>query len=351
MLNLSRLLALILCFGLLSACQSASERLSSLEVPSLSLPDLSLTRDTPAPVVNAPLRVNTRDIPVSRRLTVAEGQTIYAIATIYGVSPDYLIRLNDLQPPFSLRAGQSLRIEPSRFHEVQLGDSLFSIAQRYAVSQYQLAELNGLSAPYELVQGQRLNIPASHDFSILDAATPRNASAVKPAEKLPENNNTENNNLGNEGSNAGTSLSQAGKPAEPRKNFVAPKLASTSGFNWPVQGQVSSEFGPAARGVHNDGIDILAEAGTPVSVIAPGTVAYVGEGLRGFGTLVLVKHDGGYISAYAHLASASVAEGDVLSRAARIGAVGQTGSASQPMLHFEVRKGRTPIDPRSIIGS
>jgi len=103
--------------------------------------------------------------------------------------------------------------------------------------------------------------------------------------------------------------------------------------------------------VHNDGIDILAAAGTPVSVIAPGTVAYVGEGLRGFGTLVLVKHDGGYISAYAHLASASVAEGDVLSRAARIGAVGQTGSASQPMLHFEVRKGRTPIDPRSIIGS
>ncbi|MGC6411621.1 MAG: LysM peptidoglycan-binding domain-containing protein [Candidatus Puniceispirillaceae bacterium] len=350
MLNSLRLLALIACLGLLSACESASERLSSIDVPSLSLPDLSLTRETPAPVVNAPLRVNTRTIPVSRQITVSQGETIYAIATIYGVSPDYLIRLNDLQPPFALSAGQTLRIEPARFHEVQLGDSLFSIAQRYAVSQYQLAELNGLSAPYELVQGQRLNIPASHDFTILDAAMPRNAGAVKPAERLAETQNqqTQNQQTNN---TANASLSQAGKPSAPRKNFVAPKLTSNSAFSWPVEGQVSNEFGPAARGVHNDGIDILAAAGTPVSVIAPGTVAYVGEGLRGFGTLVLVKHDGGYISAYAHLASASVAEGDVLSRAARIGAVGQTGSASQPMLHFEVRKGRTPIDPRSIIGS
>ena len=350
MLHSLRLLALIVCLGLLSACDSASERLSSIDVPSLSLPDLSLTRETPAPVVNAPLRVNTRPIPVSRQITVSQGETIYAIATIYGVSPDYLIRLNDLQPPFALRAGQTLRIEPARFHEVQLGDSLFSIAQRYAVSQYQLAELNGLSAPYELVQGQRLNIPASHDFTILDAAMPRNAGAVKPAERLAETQNQQTQNQ-QANATANASLSQAGKPSAPRKNFVAPKLTSNSAFSWPVEGQVSNEFGPAARGVHNDGIDILAEAGTPVSVIAPGTVAYVGEGLRGFGTLVLVKHDGGYISAYAHLASASVAEGDVLSRAARIGAVGQTGSASQPMLHFEVRKGRTPIDPRSIIGS
>ena len=88
-----------------------------------------------------------------------------------------------------------------------------------------------------------------------------------------------------------------------------------------------------------------------MSTAAPGTVAYIGENLKSFGTLVLVKHDGGYITAYAHLDSVSVAEGDVVSSGQVLGQVGQTGRVTSPQLHFEVRLSRQPINPHDIIKS
>ena len=82
---------------------------------------------------------------------------------------------------------------------------------------------------------------------------------------------------------------------------------------------------------------------------APGTVAFVGTGLKSFGNLVLVKHEGGYITAYAHLSDILVKEGDVLTVGTNIGQVGMTGRVDSPQLHFEVRQSRTPINPRDII--
>lgn len=319
-------LMLLAAVFLLAACEGG--------VPKLKTPNLSLSRATPAPLETAPLREGREAIPPSGEVEVRAGDTLFALATRYQVTPDSIIQANDLVAPFQLTKGQRLQIQPARIHVVRPAESLFSLSQRYAVSQYQLAQLNGLSEPYELVAGQRLQLPDSHDFSVLEAASPRTVLLARPARP-------------------GEAARPAPQPkqAQPRKSFVAPKMQASDGFDWPVAGEILADFGPAERGVHNDGIDIAATEGTPVATAAPGTVAYVGTGLKSFGTLVLVKHDGGYITAYAHLGSVAVTEGQVLNAGQMIGQIGMTGRARQPSLHFEIRQGRTPVNPRDVIES
>ena len=286
-------------------------------------PNLSLTRATPAPVTVAPLRQAAEPVPANGMINVRSGDSLYDLAARYQVTPQSIIQENNLFAPFALRTGQSLKITPPRTHIVRSGDSVNLISQRYAVSPYQLAQLNNLDAPFELIIGQRLQLPMSLDFSILDTGVPDGASPSVAA-SVP------------------TQLSQS------RKKFVAPKLGAGR-FKWPVEGEIITEFGPSARGVHNDGVNIAAEMGAPVTVSATGTVAFVGDNIKNFGKLVLVKHDGGIITAYAHLAGISVREGDILDAGDSIGKVGTTGRVDRPQLHFEIRKSRQPIDPNSLI--
>jgi murein DD-endopeptidase MepM/ murein hydrolase activator NlpD len=284
-------------------------------------PNLSLTRATTAPVTVAPLRQAVEAVPANGVINVRAGDSLYDIAARYQVTPQSIIQENNLVAPFTLRTGQSLKITPPRTHIVRFGDSVNLISQRYAVSPYQLAQLNNLDAPFELTVGQRLQLPMSLDFSVLDSGVPDGTS---PA------------------------VAVSTQPSQPRKKFVAPKLGA-GGFSWPVEGEIITEFGPSARGVHNDGVNIAADMGAPVTVSANGTVAFVGDNIKNFGKLVLVKHDGGIITAYAHLDSISVSEGDVLAAGESIGNVGATGRVDRPQLHFEIRKSRQPIDPRSLI--
>ncbi|MEK9850370.1 MAG: M23 family metallopeptidase, partial [Candidatus Puniceispirillum sp.] len=106
---------------------------------------------------------------------------------------------------------------------------------------------------------------------------------------------------------------------------------------------------PSARGVHNDGVNIAAKAGTVVGAAAKGTVAFVGDNIKSFGRLVLIKHDGGIITAYAHLGQVTVREGDIVTAGQPLGTVGSSGRVTTPQLHFEIRKTRQPIDPRRMI--
>lgn len=118
---------------------------------------------------------------------------------------------------------------------------------------------------------------------------------------------------------------------------------------WPVNGEVIAEFGPQEKGRHNDGINIAAPRGTPVRAVESGVVAYAGNELRGFGNLLLVKHESGWVSAYAHNADLLVQRGDTVSRGQTIARVGDSGGVSTPQLHFELRKGPRPVDPRSYL--
>ena len=292
---------------------------------------LTLKRETPAALERAPLREAVQAIPLSGEIMVQEGDNLYRVATRYQVTPQSIIRENNLAAPYEVYAGQILRVNPTRTHVIQPEDSLFSLSQRYAVSQFELARLNQLSAPYELTVGQELRLPDSVDLSVLELEGLDTDSVTTIATPAP-------------------AKTVAAKPAPkaPAKSFVAPALGQ-GGFTWPLKGEVITEFGPAGRGVHNDGVNISAPSGSLVTTSAAGTVEFVGTGLRRFGTLVLVKHEGGYITAYAHLDSLSVKEGDVLGEGSVIGQVGTTGRVETPQLHFEIRKSRTPVNPRELI--
>jgi murein DD-endopeptidase MepM/ murein hydrolase activator NlpD len=299
--------------SLLAACQA---------------PNLSFNRTTPANLFVAPLREPVESIPPSQMVEVRANDTLYALATRYQVTPQSVIEANDLQPPYNLRKGQGLKVSPRRTHIVRPGDSVYVISQRYAVSQYQLAQLNNLAPPFELKNGQTLQLPNSLDFSVLDVGLPDGISGTNIAQPTPTKTSVPNN---------------------PRKRFVAPSLASSSGFTWPVQGKIITEFGPSQRGVHNDGVNIAASEGVSVGAAAKGRVAFVGTNIKSFGKLVLVKHDGGIITAYAHLGNISVKAGEIVTAGQSIGTIGTSGRVDNPQLHFEIRKSRQPIDPRSLI--
>jgi murein DD-endopeptidase MepM/ murein hydrolase activator NlpD len=122
-------------------------------------------------------------------------------------------------------------------------------------------------------------------------------------------------------------------------------------FVWPVNGRVLSDFGANANGGKNDGINIAVAWGTPVRASAAGTVTYAGSELKGYGNLVLVKHSGGYTTAYAHAERLVVAKGDFVARGQVIGYAGQTGDVSSPQVHFEIRSAATPVNPRAYLSS
>jgi murein DD-endopeptidase MepM/ murein hydrolase activator NlpD len=108
---------------------------------------------------------------------------------------------------------------------------------------------------------------------------------------------------------------------------------------------VLSGFGPMGKGLHNDGINLAAPRGAPVRAAENGVVAYSGNELRGFGNLVLVKHSGGLMTAYAHNGNLLVSRGDRVERGQTIARVGSTGNVATPQLHFEIRRGRRAVDP------
>ena len=132
--------AFVLLSGIVAGCQSPS-LVGAKNV-------LTLKSDTPANVENAPLREARETIPVSGTVVVQDGDNLYRVATRYQVTPQSIIRDNDLVVPYNLYSGQVLRVRPSKTHVVKITDSLYSLSQRYAVSQFELARLNQLSEPY-----------------------------------------------------------------------------------------------------------------------------------------------------------------------------------------------------------
>jgi murein DD-endopeptidase MepM/ murein hydrolase activator NlpD len=125
--------------------------------------------------------------------------------------------------------------------------------------------------------------------------------------------------------------------------------AGTVAFAWPLRGHVLSEFGSKLSGERNDGINISAGFGAPIHAAANGTVSYAGSELKGYGNLILIRHADGYVTAYAHARNLIVARGDVVSQGQVIGYAGDTGGTTEPQLHFEIRHGTTPVNPRSLL--
>lgn len=136
-----------------------------------------------------------------------------------------------------------------------------------------------------------------------------------------------------------------------REPLAPISMTGAPNFVWPVSGRVISDFGSTATGGKNDGINIAAGAGVPIHAAASGTVTYAGDELKNYGNLVLIKHAGGYTTAYAHAERLIVSRGDFVASGQVIGYAGQTGDVSSPQLHFEIRSGTQPVNPRSYLSS
>jgi murein DD-endopeptidase MepM/ murein hydrolase activator NlpD len=184
-------------------------------------------------------------------------------------------------------------------HTVREGETLTSICKAYKANLQEVAEVNGIDRPDDLALGQHLFIP--------DAHAPHGAKSTSR-----------------------TGSAQAIKKYKGK-------------FIWPVDGVLSSKFG-IRGGRRHDGIDIGAPTGTPIWASAPGRVLYVGE-QRGYGKLVILKHEQEMITVYAHNHRNLVKEGQKVSQGDRIALVGQTGRSTGPHLHFEIRKATKPRNP------
>lgn len=255
----------------------------------------------------------------SATVKVARGDTLYSIARRQNVPLKDLIQCNNLRPPYNLRVGQILRLPTAQFHTVKKGDTLYSISRQYNVDVTTLSQKNNLRPPYTLNVGQKL---------ALSGTVSGNSRAYAPS---------------NNRKNAASAKRNYNPPA-----YTAPKNR-TAKFQWPVQGRVISGFGTIGKGRKNDGINISAPRGSAVKAADKGIVAYAGNELKGFGNLILIKHNDGWITAYAHNDKLLVRKGQRVVKGEKISTVGSTGGVNTPQLHFEVRAGKKAVNPRNYL--
>ena len=250
--------------------------------------------------------------------TVANGETVYLFARRNRIAIRDLIEVNRLNPPYRLRAGQTLVIPSVRIHRVTKGDTLYGVSRSYGADMYTVASINLIEAPYIIRTGQKLRLPNR-----------RLASAVSRTVAFP----------------TVPSQTKAAKKSTASTTLTPPKASSGGRFTWPLRGRIISDYGAKPGGLHNDGINIAASAGAPVVAADTGVVAYAGNELRGFGNLLLLRHAGGWTSAYAHNDKLLVKRGDRVARGDVIAHVGATGRVARPQLHFELRKQSDAVNP------
>ena len=147
----------------------------------------------------------------------------------------------------------------------------------------------------------------------------------------------------------GTATARLATPVSDAPEATASATSEMTGavpsFRWPARGRVIAGFGAKVNGAANDGLNLAVPEGTSVKAAEDGVVAYSGNELKGYGNLVLVRHSNGFVTAYAHASEVMVKRGDQVKRGQIIARAGQTGSVASPQLHFEIRKGATPVDP------
>ena len=328
-------------------------------------------------------------------VTVGPGMTLYSLARANNLSVSELAAANGIKPPYSVHTGQTLRIPgagsapprttasyaepenapvappPARpfkegpsvsasgsgeFHTVGNGETLYSLGRKYGVSPFAIADANGLPKDAQLAAGQKVRIP---DGGAAPAS--RTAAAKTPAAKT-ETGDSEapgTEEVADAAPKAPKALplptptEEAATPDSSGGQQVAEQapIAGAPGMRWPVRGKIISGFGPKANGLKNEGINIAVPEGTSIRAADSGVVAYAGNELKGYGNLVLIRHENGYVTAYAHAKELFVKRGDTVKRGDVIAKAGQTGSVSSPQLHFEVRKGAVALDPMKFLSS
>lgn len=252
-------------------------------------------RNKPTPPRTA--QVLAQPVKSTSRVTIGRGDTVYAISRRYGVTVREVISSNNLRPPYLLKPGQSLNIPQGSSYTVKRGDTVYGVSRANGIMMNDLVRINNLRQPYALAVGQTLKIPGR-------SGTPATQVAIAP-----------------------------------------PPQITGKGFMWPVRGSVISGYGPKQAGYHNDGVNIRAPHGATVHASESGVVVHASNKLQGYGNLILIKHQNGWVTAYAHNDKILVSKGQQVVRGQVVAEVGSTGRVDSPQLHFEMRKGSRAVNP------
>lgn len=255
--------------------------------------------------------------------TVQPGDTVSSIAASFGIDPEYIIWNNPEveMDPDNLLVGEKIMVPSVSgiVYRVTLGDTLSDIATFYQIDVQNIIGFlpNGVSSPDSVVEGMVLVLPG----------------AVPPPPPIP----------------AAVSVVEAGNPEpEPAPVPAAnPLPPASTGYIWPYYGPVSSPFGEARGGSYHKGVDLdgFGNYGAPIVAAASGTVVLAAWDDWGLGYHVIIQHEDGSRTVYAHLSDVYVSQGQYVAQGEMVGALGDTGYATGPHLHFELWIGGVPVDP------
>ena len=296
--------------------------------------------------------------------TVGRNENVYAIAQKNGVKLRDIIALNQLQAPFALKPGQVITLPATD----QFAAPIPKAAPMEYIDKGYMAPTsngNGGSAGVTVVQAEELAPLSGSNVSSAPLTTEKPTLVPPPQPKTTWTGTPQSTPIVEEPQTIApatdikptttavapqdtTAASTAATIMEPTQQQTEESTASSGkepSFGWPVRGTITSAFGPKGQGLDNDGINIAAPKGSPVKAADGGMVAYAGNEMKGFGNLVLIRHEGGWVTAYAHLERLVVAKDTIVAKGDMIGTVGTTGGVSSPQLHFETRRDGKPVDP------
>jgi len=302
-------------------------------------PSLELSRETlsdqPPVWEMRPVAADAKQIPASV-YTVRSGDSLRLIAVKTGAGSEAIARANNLSPPYTIHPGQRLAIPAGRYHIVRDGETGIAIARAYGVDWGRVVTVNYLEEPYILRAGQRILIPSQGPETLEERAARFHldiddiVTGGQPALAA------------NEKPRAPTTST---KPLPSSATVSTPSRLSGQ-FRWPVDGNIVKRFGPGASGEINDGIKIAVPLDTPILAAADGVVAYAGSDIPALGGLVILRHGDAWTTVYGHAGQLLVRRGQSVKKGQMIALSGNSGfAADRPEVHFEIRQGRTPVDP------
>ena len=274
----------------------------------------------------------------ARLLAVLLAASAFGACSTY-TGPVPVVDRGQARPP-ATRAAQPQPAAPSAaapegYYVVKKGDTLYSIALEHGADYREVAQWNGLDDPTKIRVGQQLRVKAPPEAVQVGTAKGHGRPEARPLDgALPQ------------GANDGGAKpeARAQRPPPPKESVAAaaPVKADPEGisFIWPAKGKVIAGFAEP----RSKGIDIDGKPGDPIVAAAPGRVTYIGTGIPGLGKLIVLKHENGFITVYAHNKEIVVKEQQNVARGQKIAELGSTDS-DRPKLHFQIRKGSSPVDP------
>lgn len=341
----------------------------------------------------------------TKTIRVKEGDSLYGLAREYNMKLSEIVELNNINKPYNIYIGQRIKVYDNEVRKqqpkteyktvkIQQGDNLLRIALNNNSTLREIATINNIKPPYKVYVGQKIKVPVKNNSEIKNS--PNTKTTNKEYYKVQKGDNlysisrdtgisvgnliSYNNlkkpyniyvgqklylkNRKNNTNSVVQKQAQENKQVTKLEKVEQPKTqpSSTSTntqstqqssalFAWPARGEIIKKFGKQANGDYSDAIHIKAPLGTPILSANDGEVAYAGNELKGYGNIIIVKHNNGWLSIYGYCDTMKVKVKDKVSKGQTIGTVGQTGDINEPQLYFSIRKGRVVMDPMKYLSN